>query len=70
MNVNVPDPNPGRCLNFRRSKYHPGMIRCLDYENVPHICSFEVEKPPLITHDHSAAFAYMKDEPKPWVKPD
>ena len=69
MYVTIPDPHPGRCLNFRAKLYGAGMKRCLDYENSRHVCSFEVEKQPRITHDHSSLI-YTQEPPKPWVRPE
>ena len=42
MFTHLPDPYPGRCLNHRTVTVngYPQQVRCLDYENVPHECSF------------------------------
>lgn len=66
----LPDPNPGRCLNFRTITHGDGHIehlRCLDYENTPHECSF-----PEPTHFVALVHNIFKssDPPEPWVKPD
>jgi hypothetical protein len=39
----VPDPHPGRCKNYRSVTHNDGHVeplRCLDYEAVPHQCTF------------------------------
>lgn len=67
--IYVPDPNPGRCLNHRQRGDE--MVRCLDYEGRPHVCTFP--EPPLkglTGHSWGPNQAiYTLKEPKPWVKP-
>lgn len=70
--IKMEDPNPGRCQNFRTVNHSDGYIenlRCLDYEDVPHECSF-----PEPTHVVSTVNNIFRssDLPKsePWVKPD
>ena len=68
MNITLPDPNPGRCGNFRASRFSPGKwLRCLDYEAIPHFCSFEAESRPSPIVNTTAT--YQSVPPKPWVKP-
>jgi hypothetical protein len=65
MHIDAPDPHPGRCRNYRT--VGGTTLRCLDYENVPHRCSFpELPKP---VHSDLASSMYRQSEPKPWIKP-
>lgn len=62
MHITIPDLHPGRCQNTRHGE------RCLDYDAVPHVCSFPKPPPPASSgrtnnHFHSAP------KPKRWVKP-
>lgn len=67
MYINTPDPHPGRCRNLRPSDAHPGsFLRCLDYEGLKHVCSFEKET----IHSAIDTTIYQSVvKPKPWVKP-
>lgn len=68
MNITIHDPDPGRCPNLRHSRFHPGTyLRCLDYANTPHVCSFEAEVAPLVSTQ--GAYSISPPQPKPWVKP-
>lgn len=71
MNIIVPDPHPGRCLNTRQyhgPHGHIQILRCLDYEGTPHTCTF----PKIHVEDGRDWGVYSIDPPKPktWVKPD
>lgn len=66
------DPNPGRCKNFRtitHSDTYTESLRCLDYEHVPHQCSFP-EPTYVVSTVQSNIFRSSELEPKPWVKPE
>lgn len=70
MYINSPDPHPGRCQNLRPSTVKPGtFLRCLDYEGLKHVCSFEKETPPNFAHSVVGGNIYTPAQPKPWVKP-
>lgn len=60
MHYVLPDPYPGRCLNER------GGHRCLDYDAVPHMCTF-----PEIVAGVETVVAVVWAVPVPllWVKP-
>lgn len=60
------DPFPGRCLNFRMNRATSENERCLDYDDTPHVCSFENKKP---TISYGVRIASTRATPKPWVKP-
>lgn len=69
--ISAPDPDPGRCRNFRTVTHSDGHIetlRCLDYEGAPHQCTFP--KPKHVTAVSHNIFSSGTDQPKPWVKPD
>lgn len=64
--VTVPDPHPGRCLNFRSGgQPYFESRRCLELEgDVGHVCRFEAPRPP-INYLTAQSFTYPK--PIPWV---
>lgn len=75
MSYVLKDPDPGRCKNFRTITHSDSYIeylRCLDYENIRHECSF-----PEPTHVDTtvrnnvfnSTYTGSDDKPKPWVKP-
>lgn len=74
MEIHLPDPYPGRCLNFR-SRAAPGgrieTVRCLDYEGTEHVCTFPpfTYHPPIATAYASSVSTYTQEQPQPWVKP-
>lgn len=69
MIIQTPDPDPGRCKNHRQQEQQngapPRMARCLDYDDVEHICRF----PEPVKHDRRdwGSFSIPKPEPRPWV---
>lgn len=65
MHVELPDPDPGRCRNLRMVGAET--VRCLDYDDRPHICSFPEPRPPLLSSD---TYTVTPSIPEPWVKPD
>ena len=68
MTFIVPDPHPGRCQNYRTVNHGNGQaehLRCLDYENVEHVCSFPS---PMSTPTQSLG-VYTAPKPEPWEKP-
>lgn len=75
MYVRLPDPNPGRCENYRSVMHSDGRVetlRCLDYEGTKHICEFP--EPLHIASDprwggNSYSYSEKHDRPQPWVKP-
>lgn len=69
MILTVHDPFPGRCRNYRTTTHGNGEIetlRCLDYENRPHVCEFPPGKPIMAT---TTSLHYTHREPEPWVRP-
>lgn len=72
MTIIAPDPFPGRCKNHRTElrNWQFVTLRCLDYEAVPHQCSFE--KPtlvPSVFEGYTISNNYSAPPPEPWVKP-
>lgn len=69
MNILMPDPHPGRCLNFRYDTTAHTTKRCLDYEGHDGRCRFpDPYVPPARTRDTSGA-AWQVKQPEPWVSP-
>ena len=71
MFIHVPDQNPGRCKNFRTSDRAYGESRrCLLYENTPHQCVFEEDKPLVspITITMGGG-GYTQSPAAPWKSP-
>lgn len=67
----MPDPHPGRCLNYRTKTHSDGYIeslRCLDYEGTEHVCSFPSSTHVTITGQWQS-WAGAQVDSKPWVKP-
>lgn len=69
--IRLPDLHPGRCKNTRTEwvNGNPETLRCLDYEDTEHVCSFPEPPRPLEVGD---SFSYQFTEtttPKAWVKP-
>lgn len=63
MRIPFQDPYPGRCRN--RREVGEQTLRCLDYENVPHVCSF-----PKPNQQMKGGWnQYQPAPPRPWVKP-
>jgi hypothetical protein len=72
MDIQLPDLDIGRCKN--RRAFPTGvdnittMVRCNDYEGVPHTCTFT--PPPVVARSASWSQAsYTTPKPKRWVKP-
>lgn len=69
--VRLPDPNPGRCENFRTLHHADGfveVVRCLDYEASRHVCAFpEPEHRVVEVNGYTMPTAQT---PVPWVRPD
>lgn len=71
--ITLPDPYPGRCRNHRTVSNGVGHIetlRCLDYENVEHVCSFPepIHTGPALGGMYGGG-TFTTAPPKPWVKP-
>jgi hypothetical protein len=70
MNINLPDPHPGRCRNTRTVTHadtYIEVLQCLDYEGTRHVCEF-----PESVHSPSSAgpfSSYHPPTPKRWVRP-
>lgn len=70
MIIHMDDPHPGRCKNLRPHGLE--MLRCLDYDHVPHRCTFPEPKYPKERenqYSHSIT-AYQPTKPQPWRKPE
>lgn len=73
VTINLPDPDIGRCENYRTRVTaidgYVESVRCLDYEDVPHVCTF----PPFL-HVASGGGSWISSAvrrpPKRWVKPE
>ncbi len=65
MNITLPDPHPGRCLNHRVVRGQS--LRCLNYEIVPHVCEFPEPVPPPARRAQS--YTQTISEPAPWQRP-
>lgn len=68
MIIHVPDPHPGRCLNYRRDpsdSYGLRNLRCLKREGHTEACRFP-SPPPQISTDWST---YVQAEAEEWVDP-
>lgn len=61
VNINMQDMYPGRCRNWRDGE------RCLDYDDVPHVCTFR--KPVPLPDFGDRSYLQSSVQPKPWVKP-
>lgn len=72
VEIRVPDPHPGRCLNTRYDEASHSMLRCLDYEGVQHVCTFPAPPPPVssLWGSGGSYVLHTPKPPKPWVKPD
>jgi hypothetical protein len=66
--IDVPDAYPGRCLNYRWSHGSRESMRCLDYEDTRHVCTFAEPDPPVVAASSVISSRRIK-EPEPWVKP-
>lgn len=73
--IHLPDLDIGRCKNIRSITHGDGYIetlRCLDYEGVPHVCTFPPERH-VSSGDYGwgagSISTYTPPKPKPWVKP-
>lgn len=70
MEIQIPDPHPGRCQNTRLHRGPYGAtrtLRCLDYDGTQHVCSFP--EVPKETGKDWGAYSIPKPKPKAWVKP-
>lgn len=71
MYIELPDPDPGRCLNARWDPRTHQSYRCTQYEGVPHICKFNI--PVEVTTGGgwlSQAITTTAVTPKRWVRPE
>ncbi len=62
------DPYPGRCLNYRPSVNAygcPASVRCLELDDVPHVCRFPAPPSRL----PSCSMSVSRPAPMPWVPP-
>lgn len=64
---NLPDPDPGRCLNHRDIGMYYG--RCLRVEGHDGPCRFERE-PNMTTTKNGGEVVYTTRKPKPWIEPE
>jgi len=65
MYIQMPDPNPGRCLNFRHDTGPYGKARrCLEAEGTKHVCRFD---PP--ERRPASERIYQASAPEPWIVP-
>ena len=65
MIITVPDPHPGRCLNYRMGR------RCIDYDKHDSPCTFEKRKGPAFGEaSEYAGWSLVPKEPVPWVRPE
>lgn len=72
MNVALPDPDPGRCSNYRTGKDaygEPRSKRCLDYEGHDSRCRFPDDPKPVSIMAHLQSYQGSTAAPKPWVSP-
>lgn len=71
MIIHNPDLYPGRCPNLRINIGPYGQsewLRCLDYADIPHVCSFPA--PRIWATDPSYSMStYRPPKPVPWVRP-
>ena len=65
MITHMDDPYPGRCRNHRTVGMD--VLRCLDYEGVPHVCTFPEVKQRVPSPGVYSTGGHWK--PSPWVKP-
>ena len=64
MIITVPDPHPGRCLNYRQGN------RCLDYDRHQAACTFrEDEHDPYGWEFQHRGWQYTPKNPEPWKSP-
>lgn len=66
MTAFSPDLYPGRCCNYRpsvNSYGYPASVRCLELDDVPHVCRFPTPPPSLSSCSMSAS----RPVPVPWV---
>lgn len=61
MNITMPDPNPGRCLNYRKG------LRCLDADGHESACWFPKPPPEPAGQTQGGGWGYTN--PRPWVVP-
>jgi hypothetical protein len=72
MYHHLPDPHPGRCLNYRidpNDPYRVKTLRCLEREGHDSKCRFPEPTPKFdqaISHVHS----FDLPKPEPWVVPE
>lgn len=65
MNINLPDPDIGRCPNLRPDAGKPGSyLRCLKLAG-HHVCSFD---PPTKPVAYVLPGMTQPQAPKPWVE--
>jgi hypothetical protein len=70
--IELPDPHPGRCQNYRMMRDangYPASVRCLEYEGFPHVCRFP--QPVLKIGVGSTDVCYSADmHPQKWIRPE
>lgn len=74
MIIHMPDPDPGRCLNYRNGTMGQGGLgnarRCLDYEGHSGACRFAPEVPATVFAQSQQTSSYQgTPKPEPWVSP-
>ena len=64
MLIVLPDPDPGRCKNYRDGR------RCLDYDDHDSRCTFPEESDPYgFQVQQSHGWILDSTTPQPWVSP-
>lgn len=72
MILNLPDPHPGRCTNYRTGKDafgYPRSKRCLDYEGHDSRCKFPDDPKPVSIDMQTVWGGTQQAKPEPWVSP-
>ena len=68
MYIEIPDPHPGRCHNHRPVGHE--FLRCVDYEDHPHICRFPEPRPTTTSSAMTYTYTLTQAEIKRWVAPE
>jgi hypothetical protein len=67
MEIHLPDPHPGRCLNFRHDTGRAGRLRrCLEMEGTKHVCRFD---PPAPSQQATHSYTLTEPRQRPWKVP-